>query len=324
MLTDTTETASFAGLFGQATASHLLRSALAAERVPHAYLFVGPDGVGKRTAARALARALNCARPSSTGEPCGACEPCVKVDGGVHPDVLSVDFAWQAALLKEPVEKQKVLKIDTLREMEKALRFHPLEGRSKVAVMDPADRLAEPAAHALLKVLEEPPPATHLILLARETSALLPTIRSRCQTVRFRPLTAALIERYLVEAKGYDADDARRAAAAAEGSLSRALELLVTPETVTFAWETAPLSELLGWCEKFQNPRLGRAAAEEFLRALLARMELDLHAGARPPEDLEEAVNALRQVRQNVTPSLVLQVLLLTLRRARRRQAVSG
>jgi DNA polymerase-3 subunit delta' len=90
---------------------------------------------------------------------------CQKVENGGHPDLLWVDFARQAALLKETVDKQKSIKIGTVREMEHALRLKPLEGRVKVAILTPADALGDDAAHALLKIVEEPPPGTHIVLI---------------------------------------------------------------------------------------------------------------------------------------------------------------
>jgi DNA polymerase-3 subunit delta' len=314
----------FAGLRGQAEASRVLLSALVADRVPHAYLFAGPDGVGKRTAALKLAQALECPDSPRPGAPCGVCRACEKSADGTHPDVLMVGFARQAALLKEPVEKQKSLKIDTLREMERSLRMKPMEGRVKVAILDPADALAEAASHALLKILEEPPSGTHLILLSTEPSALLGTIRSRCQRVVFRPLGMEDLVRELQVRRGLDETDARAAALEAEGSLGRALERADRGAGIAFDWEGAPLVELMGWCEQFQNPRLGREGAVDFLRRLLTRARADLRAGRRPARDVERVLTALERVERNVSPSLALQTLLLRLRRdAKRREAAA-
>jgi DNA polymerase III delta' subunit len=313
------ERTGFSGILGQERACQGLLSALRSRRVPHAYLFAGPDGVGKRTVARQWIKMLNCERPASDVEPCESCAGCRKVESLTHPDVLWVDFAFQAALLKEPVEKQKALKIDTVREMEKILQLKPLEGRVKVACLSPAEHLVEAAAHALLKILEEPPPKTHLILIAQDPGQILGTLRSRCQWVRFRPLAAESIATHLLNRVDHPTEaEARAAAFQAEGSLSRALEILSGAEELSFAWDAAPLPELLRWCEQFQNPRLGREAAARFLRRLLALFQSELHQGLRPAEDARRVLDALQQIRQNVTPSLVLQVLLLKLRRGKK------
>ena len=314
----------FRSLRGQPAAVDVLSSALAAGRVPHAYLFVGPDGVGKRSAFLKWSQALLCEAPLSPVMACEECVPCRKAGGGIHPDIFRATFEVQAILLKEPVEKQKSLKIDTVREMEKVLSRKPLEGRVKIALIDPADKLVEAAAHALLKVLEEPPPATHLVLLASDPGQLLDTIRSRCQVVRFRPLPSAEVAAVMEDraARGEPLDRERFADAIrdAEGSVGRALEILSEAETLDFDWEGAPLSELLKWCDQFGSPRLGRDAAEDFLRRLLARFREEAREGLRPPQDIERALTALTRVRRSVGPSLALQALLLKLRWEKKRR----
>lgn len=308
------------GVRGQDGALRVLSRALVQGRVPHAYLFTGPDGVGKRAAARAWAQVLLCAQPDGA-RACGQCGGCQKVAAGAHPDVLWIDFDRQAVLLKEPLEKQKSIKIDTIRQMDQALRLKPMEGRVKVAVIDPADAMVEAAAHALLKILEEPPAQTHLVLLSGSAASLLPTIRSRCQRVRFGPLSAEVLRDLLPGLRAGLTNEAVDAAVeSAGGSLSRALAL--TEEApVVFDWEAASLSELLGWCEGFGNPRLGRAAAERLIEGLLARFQSEARAGGRTAEDLESALRALHQLRQNANVTLVLQGLFLGLRRRARKKA---
>lgn len=311
----------FKSVQGQDAALGLLTAALEAGRVPHAYIFSGPVGVGKKTTARALSAALLCAAPRGPAAPCGDCPSCRKIDSGAHPDLLWVDFTYQAALLKEEPEKQRSLKIDTVRRMEASLRLKPLEGKVKVAVLTPADALVEAAAHALLKLVEEPPPGTHLVLITEEAGALLPTLRSRCQRVRFSPLSAEVLTRVLtgdrLDATG---DDLARAVRGAEGSVLKARALLDAAEGLRFDWEKASLSELLAWGEGFQNPRLGRPAAERFLEGVLAQTQEDVRAGTRAPEDLRGVFSALTRLRQNAAVSLTIQHLMLHLRRAAKRR----
>ncbi|TXH28829.1 MAG: DNA polymerase III subunit delta' [Elusimicrobia bacterium] len=306
---------------GQDAALGLLAAALEAGRVPHAYIFSGPAGVGKKTAARALAAALLCAAPRGPAAPCGECPACRKVDAGAHPDLLWVDYVYQAALLKEEPEKQRSLKIDTVRRAEASLRLKPLEGRVKMAVITPADALVEAAAHALLKLVEEPPPGTHLVLITEEVGALLPTLRSRCQRVRFSPLSVDALTRILtgdrLDAAG---DDLARAVRGAEGSVLKARALLDAAEGLRFDWEGASLSELLAWGEGFQNPRLGRPAAERFLEGVLAQCQADVRAGTRDAEDLRRVFESLTRLRRNAAVSLTVQHLLLHLRRAAKKR----
>lgn len=310
----------FPEVLGQEAAVSQLVASIHAGRVPHAYLFTGPAGVGKKTAARAWAKVLFCQNPLSTTRPCGICGTCLKVENGGHPDLLWVDFARQAALLKETVDKQKSLKIATVREMEHALRLKPLEGRVKVAILTPADALGDDAAHALLKIVEEPPPGTHIVLISTEAGSLLPTIRSRCQRVRFRPLAAEVVKDILARDNGHrPVADIERAAQGADGSIDKGKALLEEGGGLDFDWARSPLSEMLSWCEGFQNPRLGRTAAERFLETLITQFQGDARTGERTPEDLERVFQSLTRLRQNASVSLTLQHLFIHLRRNARK-----
>ena len=202
----------FATVQAQDRALRVVRSALRTGRVPHAWLFTGPDGVGKGMAARALAESLVC--EDASDEACGACVPCSKVASGVHPDVCFV----------EPEGAGRLVKIDQVRAVTRTFRFAPFEGRHRVVVFPVADRLNAEAANALLKSLEEPPDRTVLVLVTALPHALLDTIRSRCQQVRFAPLPRDLCARILV-GRGVAEADGPVAAALAEGSAGRALEL---------------------------------------------------------------------------------------------------
>jgi DNA polymerase III delta' subunit len=308
------ERSSFAAVLGQEAACGVLLSALESGRVPHAYLFAGPAGVGKRAAATAWAQVLNCAAPEAPARACGECGSCRKIAAGGHPDVLWVNFDFQARLLNEPPEKQLTLKIKTVREMIHLLHLRPSEGKFKLALIDPADQLGPDAAHALLKVLEEPPPQTHLVLFVTDPSQLLGTIRSRCQWVRFRPLPAEALRGHLEKRPGVSAEAAAAAALRAEGSLARALELLDGGEELSFDWEAAPLSELLSWCEQFGGARVGRDAAEDYLRRLLADLQAKVRCGEERTAEARRALDALHRLKQNVSPQLVLETLLLRLR----------
>lgn len=317
---------SFHEIFGQANAVGQLTQSLNAGRAPHAYLFAGPGGVGKRATARAWARVLLCASPVGPSEACGLCAACRKVTAGGHPDLLWVDFDFQARFLEEEPAKQRSLKIATVREMERLLRLKPMEAARKVAVLDPAEKLVEEAAHALLKILEEPPPHTHLALLCEDPSQILGTLRSRCQTVRFGTLPAPDVAAWLVKTAGLPPEDAQDVARRSEGSLAKARSLAAAGEDDGLDWESASLSELMAFCETFQRSKDGRAAAENFLRRLLAQFQDGARAGRRTPADLQAALDALHQLKQNVSPQLTVEVLLLNLRWAKRgkKETVDG
>jgi DNA polymerase-3 subunit delta' len=223
----------FSELIAQDRALSPLRSALRRGALHHAYLFGGPEGVGKGRAARLLAQAANCeggvAGPGGLrDDPCGACLPCRKIARGLHPDVLVL--AEERVMAKagrwEPKggrSPSKDIVVDQVRDLvDRRLAMKRFEGRRRFVVIDPADAMNPQAQNALLKTLEEPPGDTTLVLVAASPDALLPTIRSRCLRVPFAPIPSGLVAARL-EAEGHPPEKARLAAALSGGSLGRAL-----------------------------------------------------------------------------------------------------
>ncbi|HOW27505.1 MAG TPA: DNA polymerase III subunit [Elusimicrobiota bacterium] len=321
---------SFKSIIGQDHACQVLTSALVRGHVPHAYIFTGANGVGKRTTAKEWAKAIQCLQPPSAGESCGLCASCEKIDKDIHPDVLHINYDFQATLKVEDTEKQINLKIDTMRAMERLLSFKPYEGRAKIAIVDPADQLTEDAAHSLLKILEDPPPAVHIVLLSVDSHGILPTIRSRCQTVAFRTLPTAMIEKFLTEKHGFPPDAAKEMAEFAEGSLELALAAAEGSDGAVMDYENATVNDILEWCAQLQRPkrsrdddqepsskgRRGRIETEKFLKRLLLQHQNRLYSGELSAQQtLQQIMDAMRKVRQNVSPQLTLEVLLLSLRR---------
>jgi DNA polymerase-3 subunit delta' len=194
-----------------------LRQAAAHRRFPHALLFIGPEGVGKRTFALALAQALLCERSSEASlEPCGECPSCHQVTAGTHPDVLMV---------AKPEDRQD-LPIKVIRDLCLDLGMKPMHGSRRLAIVDDADELNEESANAFLKTLEEPPPGSVLILLGTSAELQLETVVSRCRVVRFDPLPENDLVQILLDRKTVrDRTDALRLARLGEGSVSRALGL---------------------------------------------------------------------------------------------------
>jgi DNA polymerase-3 subunit delta' len=186
-------------VWGHQTAVQRLANSIAGERVRHAYLISGPDGVGKTTLALAFAQALLCMTPPVAGTPCGECRSCRKIARGVHPDVQSFDIETQtAAASKSSGGKNTTLTIDTVRTLASTAALRPLEGRWRIAIVDDAELLQETAQEALLKTLEEPPPFTVIMLLANDAELLLPTVRSRCQIVELSPVPRSVIQSGLI------------------------------------------------------------------------------------------------------------------------------
>jgi DNA polymerase-3 subunit delta' len=193
----------------------LLRQAVARGRVPQSLLLAGPEGVGKRTVAVALAQALNCPRriAANGDDACGKCPVCLRIARGQFTDVVQLDRGEHASIKIEPL-RERVLDV---------VGYRPFEGARRVFIIDSADDLTEQAQDALLKTLEEPPPAATLMLVTAFPDSLRPTIQSRCRRLRFGPLVEDDVVRVLVERKGVEAAKARMLAAVSAGSVTRAL-----------------------------------------------------------------------------------------------------
>jgi len=217
----------FDELIGNDNVKHLLRRILEARRLPGAMLFVGEEGIGKKLFALEIAKALNCRTPQGV-EGCGHCPACTRITKFNYPQSIESDDWKKIIWTDHPdvglvVAPRRVLMVDQMREIEREANYRPFEGAARVFLVDDAEKLNDSSANALLKVLEEPPHTSHLVLTTSRPAQLLPTIRSRCQTIRFSPLAAEEIENYLTQNKLAAAHDARIRARVARGSLGRAL-----------------------------------------------------------------------------------------------------
>jgi DNA polymerase III subunit delta' len=202
----------FSSIVGHAQVVDLLRLSVSRGRVPQSLVFAGPEGVGKRAVALALAQAVNCPRRAG-GDACGACATCLRIARGHHSDVTVVDKGDEASI-KIRMMRERVLE---------TVNYRPFEAERRVYIIDPADLMTVEAQDALLKTLEEPPSAAMLILVTAYPDMLLPTIQSRCRRLRFGPLSESDVVRVLMQHAGLDEKKARRAAAASGGSVARAL-----------------------------------------------------------------------------------------------------
>jgi len=213
----------FRDVIGHRTLVALLARAVRRGSLPPSLILAGPEGVGKRLLAVATAQALNCPAARATPEAadhaaspievdaCGTCATCTRIARGVHPDVLIVEPGDSGAI-----------KIDQVRDLIDRAAYRPFEGRRRVVIIDQADALVPQAQNALLKTLEEPPSLSVFMLVTSRPDALLPTVRSRCPRLRFRPLGPADVAAALVS-RGRTAAEARVLAATANGSIGRAL-----------------------------------------------------------------------------------------------------
>jgi DNA polymerase-3 subunit delta' len=202
----------FSDILGQERAWHFLKQVMATKKMPHAYLFTGIPGIGKKTAAQALALALNCVSPQQ-GDACGSCASCRKILSGNAPDFRFI----------QPDGNK--IKIDQIRELNRELSFAPLSARYRVFVICRSEVMTPEAANAFLKTLEEPPPGNIFVLTASEPLDLLPTVVSRCQAVSFQPLPRTVVAGWIGEKKGLSESDADIIAGLSGGSLGRALNM---------------------------------------------------------------------------------------------------
>ncbi len=208
-------------LLGHEWAVDLLRGHLTNERARHAYLITGPQGVGRRTLAIRLAQALNCSQPIEPAVPCGECRACRLIEKIQHPDFSVVQG-----------ENGRALKVDQIRELQRTLSLAPYEATYKIALLLRFEDANPNAANALLKTLEEPPPQVVMLLTASDAEALLPTIISRCEVIRLRPLSIGQVSEGLQTRWGLPADEAHLLAHLSGGRPGYALNLSQNPEVL--------------------------------------------------------------------------------------------
>jgi DNA polymerase-3 subunit delta' len=263
----------FSDIHDQDTPIARLLTLLERRTIPHALLFTGIDGIGKATVARRFAMAVNCHRrdqAETVDLPCGSCRSCRRIDGGLHPDVLHIDP--QGAFIR----------IDQIRALCDTLALKPYEAGIRLAILHDAQALNPEAGNALLKVLEEPPEGTVLILTANQTSDLLPTIVSRCRRVRFNPLRRETIAALLTEQRQTDPQLAATLAAMAGGSYTKAVEMAKGDWSARRRWvlagmgllrpmemERQPLSRLMAYAEQLVKAKAHLDDALELIKTWL-------------------------------------------------------
>jgi DNA polymerase-3 subunit gamma/tau len=278
----------FSDLVGQSHVTSTLANAIKNNRVAHAYIFSGARGVGKTTAARILAKALNCAQ-GPTAEPCGECDSCKEIAAGTSLDVIEIDAASNRG-------------IDQIRELREMVRYAPAASRSKVVLLDEAHMLTSEASNALLKTLEEPPDRVIFVMATTQPEDLADTIRSRSQHFHFRALTFAEITGRLEEIAQKENLTIEPGALAviarmAEGSLRDALSLL--EQARAYCGEVIPdkeVRELLGVVPEDSLNELVAAIAEGSAERALGLVHTFQKEGRNLQHFCREAIRHMRNL----------------------------
>jgi DNA polymerase-3 subunit delta' len=213
-------------IHAQDWAVELLKAHAAGDKLRHAYLLTGPEGVGRQTLAIRFAQALNCTNPPERGDFCGACRDCRQLATLTHPDLS----------LLVPQEGHKDILIDQVRALQHTLALSPYSGAYRIALLPDFQRATTQAANALLKTLEEPPDRVVLLLTANSPEGLLPTIVSRCEVIRLRPASIVSTQNYLQAERGLDAERARLLAHISGGRVGAAIRMAEDPATLATRW----------------------------------------------------------------------------------------
>lgn len=308
----------FDSILDQQRPIRVLKSYLRKGTLPHALLFTGIEGVGKKTTALALAMACNCMHikdadglaegnnttaalaESSESDPCLQCRVCKKIASANHPDIIQVEPSG------------RLIRIDQIRRLCHVLSMKPYEAKQRVVILSDAQLMTPEAGNALLKVLEEPPNRTTLVLTAIQKSDLLPTVSSRCQHILFNPISMESLESLLVDKQGLGRTDARIVAAMATGSISKAMTMAQTNWIVRRNWllrELAALASrstgsLLAFAEKLSK---NKELIEDSLEIMKSWFR-DLAVYPHQPEKLinRDLAETVRKTSELITPESIL------------------
>jgi DNA polymerase-3 subunit delta' len=308
-----TRATGFDAIVGQHEPIRLLRTFVHNGKLPHALLFTGDEGIGKKTTALAFAMACNCrtlkaalpdAPPLAAVDACGTCVPCKKIAGGRHPDLIHVAPA------------PTVIKIARIRELLQTLALKPNEADRRLVLISDAHTMNPEAANALLKVLEEPPRRTLLVLTAPQPGDLLPTVASRCRHIRFAPLTTAEIGRLLTAAGDVDPASVASLSLLSGGSYTRARRRLDGKWSARRNWMIALLEKLIApssgadlrtWLAFSEQLAGKKDQVEESLETITLWLRDVLVAGCDPQKVMDQdRLRALTRTAAQAAPARLL------------------
>ncbi len=300
----------FRSIIGHQRPIKWLQTAVKTNHLGHAYLFHGEPEIGKRHTAKALTQLLHCEHPptDSTPDACGTCRSCHQVEQAIHPDCLLI----------EPEDSQKQnpkIKIDQIRAIEHLVIYRPLVGSHKVCLIDQADTMTTEAANALLKTLEDPPDHCLFLLISSRPEHLLPTIRSRCISLRFSPLPTKDIHEFLIHHSAMESNDAKFIASISEGRLGQALHLdpkdlkikLRQYWTLLFGEHQTSEAQIFDISESLVKSNQASEAIQWFQQGLRDLLLLSLEE-ENSPMLFREYEPALRQLAKRIPPLAILEL----------------
>ncbi|WKZ37206.1 MAG: DNA polymerase III subunit delta' [Anaerolineales bacterium] len=326
-------------ILGHEWAVDMLRQHAARGEIRHAYLFCGPPGLGRRTLALRLAQSLNCEHPVTAGEPCLTCRTCKQIESMQHPDLTVIQ-----AMDNEFAPKEGgILKVDQVREVQRSLSLKPFQSKYRVVIFLRFQEANDNASNALLKTLEEAPAHAILLLTADTPEGLLPTIVSRCEVLRLRPLPTETVAVDLMM-RGMEADRARLLAHISGGRPGYARKLvddatllekreerlddlqtlLPAPRVEKFSYadklskdKDTMRQTIMIWLSYWRDVMLRAAGAGSPLINIDRNMEIEFLAGRLDLSTARKVVNehesALEKMDRNVNSRLLAEVLLLNL-----------
>ena len=329
---------SFESLKGQDSAVSYLKASLRNNRISHAYIFSGPDGVGKRLAAINFAKALNCLSPVS-GSACDQCSSCKKIDSSQHPDIFALKPKEKGASMvrrSSPSALSKAegsIKIEDVRALIKDVYLKPFEAHKKVYMIEGAEYMKHEAANALLKTLEEPPSNSVIILLTENTKKLFHTIVSRCQVVKFFPLKLQEVEEIMMKEYSLSQTDAHTLSHLSGGRLGEALKFkeediftkrsllinkILSGSMVDFDFDDIPkedvrvyLDMILAWYSDILKMKAG---AGDYMLVNIDKIDsISNEAGRLSFDRIEDIINSvistIMHIDQNANQKLAMSVL---------------
>ncbi len=250
----------FKDILGNERQKKILRRALQRKRIPNSLLFCGPEGVGKERMALVLAKAMNCKKKKD--DACEVCSSCQAISRANFPDVMII------------APEENVIKIDQMRILKQTAHFKPMVGDKRIFIINEAEKMNEEAANSLLKILEEPPLFSHIVLVTANPELIKLTIKSRCQIINFQPVSREDIEKILIE-KGFEREKAKVVSLLVRGNLKRAqsLEWEEIQSKREQAWELlmslTRKENVAGLIRNYVSPRpLAREEMEQLLEIL--------------------------------------------------------